>query len=370
VPNAAPGPSAAATSPAARAPARKAPKAAAPKLSEIGHVWVIMLSDEPYAADFGPETADHELASLERKGALLVHYDAVAHEQLANGIALLSGQGPTAATAANCATYSPFLATGVGPDAQLLGEGCVYPASVETLPGQLAAHHLRWRAYVQGIDEPGASAGACAHPATGTADATASGGDYATYRNPFVYFESIVSSPTCESDDVGLTALAGDLSGPASGAPQLSYVVPDRCDDGSPAACSTGAPGGPADASAFLSTVVPEITSSKAYRKDGLIVITADEAPSGGELADSSLCCGQPAYPNYTSPQLNHGGGAVGALVLSPFVKGGTSSQEPYNHYSLLRTVEEVFGLGHLGYAALPAVKPLSTQLLTLHPTR
>jgi hypothetical protein len=104
--------------------------------------------------------------------------------------------------------------------------------------------------------------------------------------------------------------------------------------------------------------------ASKAYRHGGLLVITSDEAPSTGEYADSSSCCGQPAYPNLTTAGLRHGGGVVGALLLSPLIKGGTTAPEAYNHYSLLRTVEDVFGLSHIGYAALPAVKSLSPTLL------
>jgi phosphatidylinositol-3-phosphatase len=59
------------------------------------------------------------------------------------------------------------------------------------------------------------------------------------------------------------------------------------------------------------------------------------------------------------------GGGAVGALLLSPFIKSAATSQEPYNHFSLLRTVEDLFGLTHLGYAALPAVKSFEASIFT-----
>jgi hypothetical protein len=48
-----------------------------------------------------------------------------------------------------------------------------------------------------------------------------------------------------------------------------------------------------------------------------------------------------------------YGGDRVGALLLSPFIKRGSSSSIPYNHYSLLRSLEDVFRVrGHLGYAA------------------
>lgn len=48
--------------------------------------------------------------------------------------------------------------------------------------------------------------------------------------------------------------------------------------------------------------------------------------------------------------------GRVGALVLSPFVNGGTWSTTLYNHYSLLASIEDLFGLPYLGYAATPGL--------------
>jgi hypothetical protein len=51
-------------------------------------------------------------------------------------------------------------------------------------------------------------------------------------------------------------------------------------------------------------------------------------------------------------------------LLLSPFIKkGGELVQETYNHFSLLATIEEVFGLAKLGYAGGAEVKPLSASL-------
>ncbi len=346
---------------------KTSPKPAAParKLTSIKHVFLIVLSDQPYASEFGELGEGRYLAhTLEAKGEILLRYDAIAHEQLPNGIALLSGQGPTAQTAANCPTFSALAPASSGPDEQVLGDGCVYPPSVKTLPGQLEAKHLTWRAYVEGLGESPGQPASCSHPAPGAADPAAAAGPYATYRNPFVYFEAITQAAGCQTSDVGLAQLKSDLAGPAKAAPALSYIVPDRCHDGNAAPCSAGAPAGPASAGSWLESVVPSILASKAYKQGGLLVITSDEAPSTGEFADSSTCCGQPAFPNYTSPELDHGGGDVGALLLSPFVKGGTSSQDPYNHFSLLRTIEDVFGLSHLGYAALPAVKSLSASLL------
>jgi hypothetical protein len=114
--------------------------------------------------------------------------------------------------------------------------------------------------------------------------------------------------------------------------------------------------------------VIPQITGSKAYRENGLLVITVDEAPSSGEFKDSSSCCGQPTFPNLPAPAGaigKPGGGQVGALLLSPFIRGGNLDQDQYNHFSLLRTVEDLFGLSHLGYAGGSQVSSFAPSLFT-----
>jgi hypothetical protein len=341
-------------------------------------VFVIVLSDQPYAAVFGPASSAPYLShTLEHRGELLVRYDAVAHEELANGIALVSGQGPTAQTAANCPTYTDLAPATAGPDQQVRGDGCVYPPATQTLASQLAAKHLKWRAYAQGIEGEDAAptgSGPCAHPALGASDPTATPvsapARYATFGDPFVYFHSVIDTAACRTSVVGLSRLKRDLAS-SKAAPSFSYIVPDRCHDGNATPCSPGAAAGLPAADGFLKSVVPEILSSKAYREDGLLVITVDEAPSSGELADSSSCCGQPRFPNLPATAAGfspHGGGAVGALLLSPFVKPASTSQEPYNHFSLLRTIEDLFAVPHLGYAAAPGVSSFEPSLFLAHP--
>ena len=61
-----------------------------------------------------------------------------------------------------------------------------------------------------------------------------------------------------------------------------------------------------------------------------------------------------PNTPNNGGPTPGNGGGRVGAVLLSPFVRPGRVVSTSYNHFSLLRSVENLFGLGHLGYAESP----------------
>ena len=170
------------------------------------------------------------------------------------------------------------------------------------------------------------------------------------------------------ADDVGLDRLKSDLAA-AERTPSLSYLVPDRCHDGNPVPCRSGAAAGMVPADGYLKSVVPQIMSSQAYKDGGLLVITVDEAPSSGEFGDSSSCCGAPRYPNLAASAPAglpaRGGGTVGALLLSPFVNAAATSQEPYDHFSLLRTIEDLFAVKHLGYSALAAVKPLEASLFS-----
>jgi len=105
-----------------------------------------------------------------------------------------------------------------------------------------------------------------------------------------------------------------------------------------------------ADIDAFLQTWVPKITGSPAFRRDGLLEITFDE--SDGPQSDSSACCAEQPGPGSPLPGITGpGGGKVGAVLLSPYIKPGTVSTVPYNHYSSLASWESLFGLSRLADA-------------------
>ncbi len=100
---------------------------------------------------------------------------------------------------------------------------------------------------------------------------------------------------------------------------------------------------------------VPKILASPAYRKDGILVITADE--SDGPQSDATACCGEGPSTNSPLPGISGpGGGRIGALVLSQWTTGGTRSTTPYNHYGLLASLEDVWRLPYAGYAASPGL--------------
>ncbi len=102
------------------------------------------------------------------------------------------------------------------------------------------------------------------------------------------------------------------------------------------------------------------------------------------EGAPGYLTAGQTADPLYDATDPTPGGGDTGSVLISPFIKPGTSTTTYYNHYSWLRTMEDIFnvsagddyqklpagtvsggldGLGHLGYAAQPGLAPFGRDV-------
>jgi len=315
-------------------------------LPEVKHVFLVVLGDGGYEETFGKtSTAPYLGKELPAQGELLSNYFAVTKGELANRIALISGQGPTPETAANCPSYSDLSPGTESTEGQIEGNGCIYPATTKALPEQLDEKELTWRAYIDAEGTPEEAS------ATGTAPPP---GCYLTPRNPFAYFHSIFDGGKCGESDTGLAQLAKDLTLKPDKFPTLAYISPSPPTTENPTVTEE-----------TLKTIIPSIEESFAYKDGGLIVITSAEAPQEGEEADASACCLTPAYPNLppqteeppTGPvKKTGGGGRVGAVLLSPFVEPGTSSETYFNHFSLLATIEELFSLEKIGYAAEPAI--------------
>jgi hypothetical protein len=141
------------------------------QLPPIDHVWLIVLGQQGYQQAWATGAGHPYLNTLRKQGELVVNYDAVASSPLANEVALISGQGPTQQTAADCPTYTYIDPGTSGKQQQVLGDGCIYPQTTETLPQQFLANGLSWKAYVQGIGQ--GSAG-CAQSGSSTSSSFSS----------------------------------------------------------------------------------------------------------------------------------------------------------------------------------------------------
>ena len=391
-------------------------------LPPIKHVFMVVLDNQGYNQTFGHAANDPYLAkTLVKKGELLVNYYAVAGSPLANEIGLVSGQGPNPETSADCPSYDMLIASGLGADGQVLGSGCVFPASAPSLADQLTTDNLKWKTYLQTEGSQKQARPETCHPKLGGSSGpypTASQ-PYATWRNPFLFFSSLALTSACPKTNAPVSRLTIDLK-KASTTPAFSYIVADTCDDGTDTPCAPGAQTGMGPADSFLKKVVPQIMKSPAYKDGGMIAITFDNAPQTGPNADSSSCCSNPNYPNMqgnastgttgptgstgssgstgstgdtgstgsTGPSgatgatgttgssgassgvvnPTGGGGQVGLLLLSKYVKPGNFEVTDYfNHFSLLASIEQLFGLQRLGYAASSGVTPFGASVYTAY---
>jgi hypothetical protein len=81
--------------------------------------------------------------------------------------------------------------------------------------------------------------------------------------------------------------------------------------------------------------------------------------------------------PLYNATDPTTGGGDTGSVLISPYIRPGTVSTVYYNHYSWLRTMEDLFsvrrvfrgldGIGHIGYAAQRGLAPFGRDVFN-HP--
>lgn len=360
--------------------------APSPEEPPVRHVFVIVLENASYAETYGPVSKHPFLGRVLRgQGVLLDQYYATAHYSMGNYLAILGGVAPNADIQMDCPRYQDMMDPAPAPYGQVRAAGgCVFPASVLTLAGQLETRNLTWKGYMEDMGNvAGREEQTCGKPALGpgSADLTQNavvGDAYAARHNPFLYFASIAGTPACARNVVPLTRLPRDLRAVET-TPNFSFISPSLCNDGHDQSCA-GQPAGAAAEDAWLRSWVGLITSSPAYRQDGALVIVNDEA--GG---DTRACCKEPAGPNVGSPGLprsaakdgtfaagpgaGEGGGRIGALVLSPFVRPGTTSTTAYNHYSLLKSIEDLFGLDHLGYARDRGLEGFGRDVWTADPS-
>ena len=345
-----------------------------------GHVFIIVLENEGYHITFGDKSPATYLRSLARQGVLLPNYYGIGHNSLDNYIAMVSGQAPNPVTQSDCHYFVDFVSTGTTKDGQAIGTGCVYPSNISTIVNQLELKGLAWKGYMEDMgNDPSRESATCGHPTIGDEDGTQKakiGDQYASRHNPFVYFHSIIDLPTRAAHVVNLSALAMDLK-EVQTTPNYAFITPNLCHDGHDEKCADGQPGGLAAADKFLEDIVPKILASPAYKEDGLLIVTFDEADTDTKHHHASACCHEPRGPNIkpgarvfdnidNGPGIfGPGGGQTRAVLVSRFIKPGTVSKIAYNHYSLLRSIEDFFDLGHLGYAGQKGLRTFGKDIFT-----
>jgi phosphatidylinositol-3-phosphatase len=138
--------------------------------------------------------------------------------------------------------------------------------------------------------------------------AKTSSGDYAVRHNPAAYYTNV----NCAGQDVPLGSTP-DLSA------KFTFVTPNLCHDMHDCSIRTG--------DDWLAGFMPKVLSSPEYQAGGTAVFITWDEDDGSSLQH------------------------IPTIVISPYTTSGTRAGGIYNHYSMLRTTEELLGLSPLGSA-------------------
>jgi phosphatidylinositol-3-phosphatase len=177
------------------------------------------------------------------------------------------------------------------------------------LVDQLEEAHISWKGYMEDLP------GACFRGD--------SAGGYARKHNPFLYFDSIRTDAKRCSKVVPLRALDNDIA--ARGVPRFVWITPNLCNDMHDCGVEAG--------DRFLERLVPRVLGT--LGPHGILIITFDEGVT------TKGCC------------VKARGGHIATIVAGPAARPGTYDQ-PLDHYSILRAIEDGFGLKRLNNAACP----------------
>jgi hypothetical protein len=340
--------------------------------STLKHIFYVMMENHGYLEIVNNVDAPY-INSLITQYGTATNYFGVTHPSLPNYLSAISGdfQGIwddcAAGQTSKCDPEEFIPTSGDGTSTLGLTDAQAAQASAtahwfdgDTIVDQLDSKSITWKAYMQGI------------PAVGSTDEyapvdTVDAGDggttqvarklYAQKHDPFMYFSKVRNDATRMQKIVPFTQLATDL-GAASSTPGFVWISPDQCHDmhgvspdnanavGIP---TCGYPSSGLDHGAitlgddFLKSTVQAIMASPAWSEPSAIVIVWDE----DDYTGNSGCCGSPVGADASVL----GGAHVPAIVITSKNAKHQELADPVNHYSLLATIEEAWGLPCLANA-------------------
>lgn len=318
-------------------PARtaSAPAASVAGFPHLDHIFVIMMENSAYSALMSPGNANTAyIRQLAANNGLATSYYGVTHTSLPNYIAATSGSNWGSNTDDDA--QAPYF-------------------NHENLVDELEAAHVSWKGYMESL------------PSAGDTVNVSPDGLYVRKHDPFLLYPDVYNNPARARQVVPLTQLQTDLS--TGRVPQFSWISPNVCNDmhGGASACPyASSPTDPnqaklyADGNAFIKKWVGLITGSRAWHEGrSAIFITWDEGAYNDSPPYQPLdLTGGPDSPVLPATPVNlktgsggdlaggttYGGGHVPMIVVTPGIRHAVDPT-PADHYSLLRTIEENWGM-------------------------
>lgn len=312
------------------------------------HIIEIMMENQTYGTIIGNPLAPN-LNRLANNYGLATNYFGVTHPSEPNYVANIGGDffGIQDDNQFYC---NPAYAAANPTDTTCTGTTVDHTIHAQSIADQLTAAGLTWKGYFQNLPPTPTNLVMTGPTANGPytfkwpSSAVAL---YADKHNPFVNFAGTQGAVANMVPD---TQLFADLANNTLA--NYSLVVPDQCHD----MHGTGTCGNLNQlvslGDTYVGNLVDAIMGSHAWQRGrNAIVITWDEDDFSDAGQKGTGCCG--ADP---------GGGHVATIVITNQSNQHVTDGTAYNHYSLLKTMEEAFGLSflaHAGDADVPAMTPL-----------
>jgi len=311
------------------------------------HIFVIIEENKDYGQILDPAAAPN-IAGLAAKYGNATQFFSEVHPSEANYVAMLGGD--TFGIHDDDAFYCAPGSTRQYCDGAKAAGYADHTVHARHFGDQLMAKGLNWKGYYEDLPEPGSLAIIASSAAIN--DGTRSTALYASKHSGFVNFADVQTDPQRKTRIVGFDQFDRDLN--AGDLPNFALIVPNQCNEmhglfGTkvPADCSaTNKAALIRRGDAEVGMLVKRIQQSPLWSANGnvAIVITFDEG-SGGSKGG---CCG--TVPGSVA---NYGGGHIPTVVVTNHGPRGAADDTPYDHYSLLRTMEDAFGISeHLAHAA------------------
>lgn len=291
----------------------------------IKHVVVVMLENLSYHQVIGSPNAPYQNQLASQCGSATSYFGAT-HSSAANYLAVSGGQ------------YPPSSPPGCGS-----ASACA--TAQDNLYHQLGSSGMTWGGFIESMPAP------CYPKSSG--QNTTRHALYGPGHNPPIFYTNI-SSAECKANDVGVPDLTAQ-SGPfwdalQNGLPSFSWVTPNTANDNE-------GPGTAAQneqvADTWLQRFIGTVQQSNSYQAGNtLLLVTYDEG-SGSDKATGEDCTNKNLDLPVTNGISAHQDSChVPLFVVDPYTQAGASDNTFFDHYSITKTVEDIFGLPYLPHAA------------------
>ncbi len=316
------------------------------------HIFLIILENHSSNEIIGPNSPAHELNRLAREYGLASNYYAISHPSEPNYVALVGGD--TFGIADDDAFYCKPASKKFGCNKSDAKGYVDHTVTAPNLADQLEGDGISWKGYFEDIPEPGSLVWrwpSSQQPVAGKPESL-----YASKHNGFITFKNVQDDPKRAEKIVGFDVFDRDAA--AGTLPRFATIVPNQCNDmhglhghDVPDDCTGKTSEGLVlRADRTVARLVSDLMKSSAWTGSGnsAIVITFDENDDDVPSSHPNGCCGSGlGVPG------NPGGGWISTIVVTNHGPRHLVDPTPYNHYSLLRTIETAFGLkNYVGHAA------------------